>query len=227
MLDGWEDFDTELEDWEGLGAIREPVMPGSDDEFSDFEEMPAEEEEDHQERLEVEVVQDILQGEESESVCMEGEDNTENGETVVGGDDHTDNTSDTSDEVDTTQSTPPLLPRDGATWSAPGAIQVHPFYHHPDSPLDAFLLTFTPDLIAMIVSYEHTWGSLSSWVFLTFQLSRTTGSEILCSATVRKLTASPATDFESSLATFSLWTTPPSSRVVLPVTTILERYVRS
>lgn len=39
VLENWESIDTtEAEDWEGLDGAREPVTPGSDDEFSDLEE---------------------------------------------------------------------------------------------------------------------------------------------------------------------------------------------
>ena len=160
VLEGWENFEEEVEDREELDTIREPVMPGSDDEFSDFEEMLAEEEEDNHERVETEIVQEVQreEREESESVCME-EDN-------MGTLAEEQRTDDDTNGVDTTQSLPPPLPRDGATWSAPGTIPpVHPFTSPvgptstiPDSPLDAFLLTFTPDLIAMIVRESNRYA---------------------------------------------------------------------
>ena len=112
VLEGWENFEEEVEDWEELDTIREPVMPGSDDEFSDFEEMLAEEEEDNHERVETEIVQEVQreEREESESVCMEGD----NMGTLA----EEQRTDDDTNGVDTTQSLPPPLPRDGATWSA-------------------------------------------------------------------------------------------------------------
>jgi hypothetical protein len=162
VLEGWENFEEEVEDREELDTIREPVMPGSDDEFSDFEEMLAEEEEDNHERVETEIVQEVQreEREESESVCME-EDN-------MGTLAEEQRTDDDTNGVDTTQSLPPPLPRDGATWSAPGTIPpVHPFTSPvgptstiPDSPLDAFLLTFTPDLIAMIVRESNRYAGV-------------------------------------------------------------------
>ena len=149
--------EEEVEDWEELDTIREPVMPGSDDEFS---EMLAEEEEDNHERVETEIVQEVQreEREESESVCMEGD----NMGTLA----EEQRTDDDINGVDTTQSLPPPLPRDGATWPAPGTIPpVHPFTSPvgptstiPDSPLDAFLLTFTPDLIAMIVRESNRYA---------------------------------------------------------------------
>ena len=41
VLENWESFDTdiggEVDEWEQPDNTREPVMPGSDDEFSDLE----------------------------------------------------------------------------------------------------------------------------------------------------------------------------------------------
>ena len=59
VLEGWENFEEEVEDWGEHDTIREPIMPGSDDEFSDIEEMLAEEEEDNHERVETEIVQEV------------------------------------------------------------------------------------------------------------------------------------------------------------------------
>ena len=156
VLEGWEDFETEVED--DLDTIQEPVMPGSDDELSDFDEMlMAEEEETICERPEV---QDV-QREENDDVCMERDveldmGNDESGEGIE---------NDTSDRNDTGNPST-LLPRNGATWSSPAAIQpVHPFTSPvgptttiPDNPLDAFLLTFTPELIAMIVRESNRYA---------------------------------------------------------------------
>ena len=151
VLEGWEDFETEVED--DLDTIREPVMPGSDDELSDFDEMLAEEEETNCERPEV---QDV-QREENDDVCMERD-----VELDMGNDESRNDNSDRND----TGNPSTLLPRNGATWSSPAAIQpVHPFTSPvgpittiPDNPLDAFLLTFTPDLIAMIVRESNRYA---------------------------------------------------------------------
>ena len=74
VLENWESFDTdiggEVDEWEQPDNTREPVMPGSDDEFSDLEENLVEEEENHME-LETEIVQDVVHGETSESADME------------------------------------------------------------------------------------------------------------------------------------------------------------
>ena len=70
------------------------------------------------------------------------------------------------DEVDTNTTIPPLKPRDGTKWSAPSACPpVHQFTSHvgptttiPECPLDAFLLTFTPDLMALIVRESNNYA---------------------------------------------------------------------
>ena len=56
-----ESFDfTNYEDWEGLDGVQEPINAGSDDEFSDLEERLEEEEEEYYDRLEVEVVSNMM-----------------------------------------------------------------------------------------------------------------------------------------------------------------------
>ena len=56
-----ESFDfTNSEDWEGLDGVQEPITAGSDDEFSDLEERLEEEEEEYYDRLEVEVVSNMM-----------------------------------------------------------------------------------------------------------------------------------------------------------------------
>ena len=74
VLESWESFDTnkggELDDWEQSDNTREPVMPGSDDEFSDLEENLAEEEEENCMELDTETVQDVVHSETSESAGM-------------------------------------------------------------------------------------------------------------------------------------------------------------
>ena len=108
MLESWEGFDTdiggEVDEWEQPDNTREPVMPGSDDEFSDLEENLVEEEENHME-LETEIVQDVVHGETSESADME-----EDEELQLQGDENTQ-----------TSALSPLQPRDGITWSPPGS----------------------------------------------------------------------------------------------------------
>ena len=63
VLEGWEDFEVEVEDCEELDTITEPVM-------RDFEEMLAEEEEHNYERVETEIVQEVQREDREVSVCM-------------------------------------------------------------------------------------------------------------------------------------------------------------
>ena len=74
VLESWESFDTdiggEVDEWEQPDNTREPVMPGSDDEFSDLEENLVEEEEENHMELETEIVQDVVHGETSESAVQ-------------------------------------------------------------------------------------------------------------------------------------------------------------
>lgn len=85
--------------------------------------------------------------------------------------DESENHEDTASEVVTDSlASPPLNQHNGTTWSSPGPpISVQPFTAHvgptttiPECPLDAFLLTFTPDLISLIVKesnkYEEVMG---------------------------------------------------------------------
>ena len=114
------------------------------DEFSELEDNLVEEEEEEEEYRE---------GDETE--CVQQEVNS------VEGTDRTNNTSNTTEDT-----VPPLYSRDGNTWATPGQCPpVHPFTAHigptttiPDSPLDAFLLTFTPDLIALIVRESNKYA---------------------------------------------------------------------
>ena len=153
VLESWESFDTdiggEVDEWEQPDNTREPVMPGSDDEFSDLEENLVEEEENHME-LETEIVQDVMHGETSESADMEEDEELQL----------------QVDENTQTSALSPLQPRDGITWSPPGsAPPPTPFTAHvgattdiPESPLDAFLLTFTPNLISTIVTESNRYA---------------------------------------------------------------------
>ena len=83
---------------------------------------------------------------------------------------------DTSDRNDTRKTSTWL--RRNATWSSPGAIQpVHPFTSPvgqtttiPDNPLDAFPLTFTPELIAMIVTERDSPGQVILQIYSSLPL---------------------------------------------------------
>ena len=123
VLEGWEDFEVEVEDCEELDTITEPVM-------RDFEEMLAEEEEHNYERVETEIVQEVQREDREVSVCMVSN-------TFMGGDDvgtlteepRTDDDTGDTNGVDTTQSLPLPLPRDGACPSI--HITCWANHHHP------------------------------------------------------------------------------------------------
>ena len=164
VIEDWDDIDlTDSEEWEGLDGVQEPVTLGSDDEFSDLEEDLEEEEEEYCERVEEEAGQhqeaenrDGVELEENSDACIreEMEESTDGMET------------NNAERVDVNTTVPTLKPRDGTTWSAPGATPpVQQFSSHvgpsttiPECPLNAFLLTFTPDLIALIVRESNDYA---------------------------------------------------------------------
>ena len=133
VLENWESFETdttEVEEWEGLDRIREPVMAGSDDEFSDLENL---EERENTPEVQGDMQRDMDEGETANQPDSDGLD---------------------------TQPIPPHA-RDVNAWSSP--VPVLPLHPHvgpttiiPESPLDALLLTFTPELISMIVRETNT-----------------------------------------------------------------------
>ena len=163
VIEDWDDIDlTDSEEWEGLDGVQEPVTLGSD-EFSDLEEDLEEEEEEYCERVEEEAGQhqkaenrDGVELEENSDGCVreEMEESTDGMET------------NNAECVDVNTTVPTLKPRDGTTWSAPGATPpVQQFSSHvgpsttiPECPLNAFLLTFTPDLIALIVRGSNNYA---------------------------------------------------------------------
>ena len=158
---------ADCEDWEGLDAVQEPITQGSDDEFSDLEEKLEEEEEEYYETLEVEVLpnQDTRQTEEREENGGSGDEyNDENIETDAI-DTHRENDSRNRDEPET-PTIPLMLPRDGTTWSPPVTLPlVQPFTSPvgptttiPESPLAAFLLTFTPTIASVIVRESNKYA---------------------------------------------------------------------
>ena len=143
------------EDWEGLDGIREPITAGSDDEFSDLEDHLEEEEEEYVERLEVHVSSEATQHEgigETTDMHVQVEEHDMEGsvEDSIGG------------ELPSI----PLRPRDGNVWSPPTTpppthsftAEIGPTTAIPDNPLAAFLLTFTPSLIASIVRESNRYA---------------------------------------------------------------------
>ena len=121
-------------------------MPGSDDEFSDLEENLAEEEEENCMELDTETVQDVVHSETSESAGMR-----EDLELQEESDESTQNTQTSTSTIS------PLQPRDGGS-APPLNPFTAPTTDIPDSPLDAFLLTFTPDLISKIVTQNNRYA---------------------------------------------------------------------
>ena len=89
VIENWESFMVDVDEWEELDNVQEPVMPGSDDEFSELEDNLVEEEEEEVEYRE---------GDETE--CVQKEVNS------VQGTERTDNTSNTTEDT-----VPPLNPR--------------------------------------------------------------------------------------------------------------------
>ena len=150
-------------------CVQEPITAGSDDEFSDLEERLEEEEEEYYDRLEVEVVSNMM----PEQGVREREDIEESQET---GDEMETDTNDTQGEngsrnrdeaaTATHLHVVPAFRRDGSTWSPPGThppVQpftspVGPTITIPESPLDAFLLTFTPSIISVIVRESNKYA---------------------------------------------------------------------
>ena len=138
---------SDCEDWEGLDGIREPITAGSDAEFSDLEDHLEEEEEEYVERLEVHVS--------SEATQHEGIGETTDMHVQVEEHDMEDSVEDSIGELPSIS----LRPRDGNVWSPPTTpppthsftAEIGPTTAIPDNPLAAFLLTFTPSLIASIV----------------------------------------------------------------------------
>ena len=160
VLEDWDNL-TDEDDWEGLGGIREPMTQGSDDEFSDLEENLEVEEECNE--MEVTNAANSSSTKRDREVVYEPEhaDDCDVSERDVN------ESEDTASEVVTDSlASPPLNPRDGTTWSSPGPpISVQPFTAHvgptttiPECPLDAFLLTFTPDLISLIVRESNKYA---------------------------------------------------------------------
>ena len=74
VLENWESIMVDVDEWEELDNVQEPLMPGSDDEFSELEDNLVEEEEEEEEYREGEETDCVQQ----EVNCVQGTERTDN-----------------------------------------------------------------------------------------------------------------------------------------------------